>query len=113
MTSASHSNATHGWPPKVNEKGSVRGTARWSRIQLPAAICQLTSPSLKIIGELANDTDSNRSASSTIRSTDRVLSVVSCPPVTALLLDQPVVAAVLHADIGDQRAGDNERHIPI
>src|SRR5438270_3950040 len=52
MTSASHSIGTHGLPYQVKENGSACGIARWSRIHWPVAMCQLTSPSLKIVVEL-------------------------------------------------------------
>src|SRR4051812_31027785 len=62
MTSANHSIGTHGFPRQVKEKGSVCGIARWSRIHWPVAICQLTSPSLKMVVELPRTAGISRTA---------------------------------------------------
>src|SRR3954471_22090104 len=62
MTSASHSIGVHGLPPQVKEKGSVCGIAQWWRIHWPVEICQLTSPSLKMVVELPRTAGISRTA---------------------------------------------------
>src|SRR5438309_10333269 len=106
MTSESHSIGTQGLPSHVNENGSACGIARWSRIHSPVAMCQLTSPSLKIVCELP----STAGIRSTATSNGRLMRPF-CPAAAAVAITRSSSPRPLRSAAAVNGGGDKPDHL--